>query len=411
MTQLESTLTTQPELAELLGIEATGSELIRLFGHLRRTHRLRVYAKGGTPRHDPADVQRALKECDEECTPIDEQLNTEDFVPDHLRTDRELKSAAIAKGLITERDVDALAEPHMKATVGLDGRVGRIRELNRLNLMPVCKIGETNFYRPDDAQLAIDRWVEFNTGRAEELAERQKPAKQRPAAPHITPKDYREIGGVLKEHICIRFGISPAPPSRSSNFTSQLRRIGMRSIGTKGHGLIYDPNVVDAFSSRPAVGDWPGHVNIVPCTTVTAFLEKKPGVTLARGFLAFEKHLLAKKVPFYRDDQPGVYRLADLEVIWSDRATLTLAARNCTTVGQIEPTGEPPVKNSNLWPIQAFLKDQKLNGEPIDSSEYAQIEVGLNTYYGLKAADRLMGTKLYLLKDLKRAWKQFHEDS
>ena len=303
-------LKTQAQVAEELGLPQKDNDLVRIFAHLRKEHGLAHTSQDGAPHYVLSQVRAALrshKECEVDLAKIvvDPELG-------RSKSPEELRKAAKADGLITEAEVGKRAEPRL---TGFQSGVARVRALENVGLGSQRVIGKTTFYDPAEVEWAIDRWTEFNQGRAAELRERSK--AQKPAPKATTTQELRKLcqdtGGVTSTDIGVRYAVA-----NMSNFLTYLNIRRLRKLDKQYGRNIYDPNVIDALAGQDPIAPWPEYVIVVPCITLRAFMEQKlgPRRTGPRQPSGFERKVNGGAVKLYRDEQPGVYRLADLEVLW-----------------------------------------------------------------------------------------------
>ncbi len=317
MTQLE-TEKTLPELAELLDLPSEERQLMLLFGHLRREHNFKLNSQDGVQKYKPSAVKKVLREHREECEGARVHIGPMDLVPTHIPTHAELTSAAKAEGLIAEKDIDKMVVQRMKRDPKLQTKATRFKALTDLGLEPVRDIEGSRFYRSEDLQLIMDRWIEFNTGRDTTPRKRMKtnPGRQRGGPIGEVKQHHIALGGVLSPDICVRFGIDTSRPSASSNFMTKLKNRGLKIIDRDKSSGIYEPNVVDALSPVPSKGPWPAHVTPVSCATIAGFLtSKQEDIRGSRGSV-FASQVKSAGIKLYREDQPLVYRQDDLETLW-----------------------------------------------------------------------------------------------
>lgn len=71
---------------------------------------------------------------------------------------------------------------------------------------------------------------------------------------------------------------------------------------------------------------------------------------------------------------------------------------------------EETTPNTHLWSAEAFLRNKKINGKPIDPADYDEIERELKTAYGLVAHSNLGPWGLYRHSDWQRAFGSYLRD-
>lgn len=366
--QLNTDLLALPELAELLGINKEGYELVRLFVHLRREHGLKLGTLNDAPAYSPTDARVALDEHHEECEVELEDFDLSDYVPDHIPTKKERIAEALAQGLITEDDLDELAKPQMAGFKNMDTKAARLKALNDLNLMPVLRIESQNFYSPAAAESIIENWVIFNTGREEELANRERPAKTRTVSrerpPRRTPREAR-------------------PPKKPTREEVYARTYANRL------GLVTGTQAAERYGK---CGD---------STERGAFIErlKRYGLVSVHDLKRIKLYEPAKIDKICADHGPEVVVkdptwAKTLEITWDPQAP-KVEAQAATA--------------KSLYTLRAFLSDKTINGDPITNEQLPEIEAELCTYYALRP-QAAGPPKQYRNIDLKRAWRQFEAD-
>ena len=366
--QLNTDLLPLPELAELLDIDKEGYELVRLFVHLRREHGLKLETLDDAPAYTPKDAHAALMAHHEECEVELEDFDLSDYIPDHIPTKKERIAEALARGLITEDGVDELAKPQMASFKNMDTKTARLKALDDLNLMPVERIESQVFYDPTAAESTVELWVIFNTGREEELANREKPARaKRSGSQHSSKHAPRETR-------------LPKQPTREEIYArTYANRLG----------LVTGSQAAERYGK---CGD---------STERGAFIER-----LKRYGLVSAHHL--KRIKLYEPKKiAAICTTHGPEIIhedpeWAKAAGITWQPQSVKVEAQL-------ITTKNLYTLRAFLNGKMLNGKSITDEQLPDIEAELNTYYALRP--QAPGPpKQYRNIDLKRSWDQFKAD-
>lgn len=259
MPTTKTRLYTIEQLAEKLGLNQTGPDLVSLFRHLHEAHDLERTRLNITLHYGLTDTRDALGDCKKVCKNGRSHRVLGIHDPDASQLPDETETPAQrTERLKSQRGLVGYAE--MRQMPGHNGRwsdhvVGGM--LKKLGCEPFGPKAKPLLFKREDAKRAIDA---LNQSSTKQTASRNTKPKTKKLHAELVAETCQKQRLVMMSHIAHRAGLNGDSYRVCNQLSSKLRKIGYDKFRKLGNNNLYKPDKADLALQEAGyelINPWP----------------------------------------------------------------------------------------------------------------------------------------------------------